>query len=237
MKKDINFVVMKSRKFTYYLFVGLLALILYSCKKTEVKPVDLGYSYYPSNVGHWILYQVDSTSYDSFYHIVTKSHFQIKELIESTFYDNSNRPTQRIERYKETDTVPLFLKDVWVSNLTQSTAEKVEENVRFVKMIFPITNGVSWNGNGFNTLGEQDYQYSNIYKPYTVNGITFDSTVTVIQNIDTLNLINNKYQVEVFANHIGLIYKRFKNVNLLPPFNDSIVSGVDYSMKIIAYGN
>ncbi len=237
MKKDINFVVMKSKVLLYYAIVGLLTLGLFSCKKTEVKPVDLGYSYYPSNVGHWVLYDVDSTYYDQFHGTVTKSHFQIKEYFESTFLDNSNRPTQRLERYKQYDTVPFYLKDVWASNLTQSTAEKVEENVRFVKMIFPIAKGSTWNGNAFNTLNAQNYKYSNIFQPYTVNGNTFDSTVTVIQDIDTTNLLNAKNQVEIFANHVGLIYKRYKDVTLLPPYNDSIVGGVDYTMKIVAYGN
>jgi hypothetical protein len=161
--------------------------------------------------------------------------------LESTYLDGQGRPTQRIERYRQVDTLPFYLKDVWASTLTSSTAEKVEENVTFVKLIFPVVNGHTWNGNALNNINsidpQPDYEFDNVNEPFTVDGVTFDSTVTVIQNIDS-NLIFVKKQFEVYAKNAGLIYRRFRDVEKNPnPLHDTIVSGVDYSYKIISYGN
>lgn len=231
---------LRLNKVSYIISLLIILLIAYySCKRDTIKPLDVGYGYFPTNVGHWVLYQVDSTHYDSFSHgKATHFHYQIKELIQSTFLDLSNRTTQRIERYETMDTIPTFLKDVWVSNLTNIDAEKVEENIRYIKLVFPVTGNQTWNGNAYNTLGEQDYQYSNVNVPYTINGLSFDSTVNVIQGNDS-NLVAVQNESEMYAKHVGLIYKRFRNVEKLPDTSrvDSVLGGVDYTYKIISFGN
>jgi hypothetical protein len=227
-------------KATYIVtFIFMLFIALGSCKREIVTPIDVGYGYFPTNVGHWVLYNVDSTYYDSFYNgKATRYHYQIKELIQSTFLDLSNRPTQRIERYETLDTIPTFLKNVWVSNLTSTDAEKVEENERYIKLIFPVTSTQSWNGNAYNTLGEMDYQYGNVNVPYALNGLSFDSTLNVIQDNDS-NLVSVQNESEMYAKHVGLIYKRFRNVGKFPSmqYPDSVIGGVDYSYTIVAFGN
>ena len=222
-----------------YLFLSCISIIvLYSCKHETESPVDVGYGYYPSVIGHWIIYDVDSTNYDEFLDTVKNYKFQLKEIIESTYSDNQNRPTQRLERYTRlNDTINWYLSDVWASNLTASTAEKVEENIRFIKLIFPIKSGRTWNGNALNNIGSQDYEYDNVFEPYTVNGVTFDSTVTVIQNIEGPNYVFEKYMIEVFAKNVGLIYKKYKDVTFDPAHAGVIKSGVDYTYKIKSFGN
>jgi len=214
-----------------------------SCKHETLAPSDVGYKYFPTNIGHWAAYNVDLTVWDDFYPVDSPQHiqtfiFDIKEIIESDFYDNENRLTQRIECYKKiNDTTNWFLKDVWVSNLMPSTAEKVEENIRYVKLVFPIMENMTWNGNAFNTLGSQDYKYDNVFEPYTVNGVTFDSTVTVIQDIDTNIAIYEKIQFEVYAKNVGLIYRKFRDVEKNPYYPDSTVSGTDFTYRIKTFGN
>ena len=46
---------------------------------------------------------------------------------------------------------------------TVSSVEQVEENIRFVKMIFPLDELSYWDGNLFNHLGEQEYTVSQIH--------------------------------------------------------------------------
>ena len=221
-----------------FIFLFIITLFFPSCKRETISPVDVGYDYYPSNVGHWVTYEVDSTYYDDFTHTVKAYKFKVTEKIESSFLDNQNRKTERLERYRQwADSTSWFLKDVWISNLTSSSAEKVEENIRYIKLVFPIKKGISWNGNAFNSFNPTDYKYENIFKPYTINGISYDSTITVIQEIDS-NLIYVKYMVEVYAKRVGLIYKKYKDIEKYPdPTIDSIISGVDVTYKVISFGN
>ena len=227
------------KKGLHIIFVVVISfLVFFSCKHEKDSPRDVGYGYFPTNPGHWVLYAVDSTHYDSFAHTKTFYHYLIKELIESTFMDNQNRPTQRIERYETYDTLPTYLKDVWVSNLTSTSAEKVEENIRYVKLIFPVADGQTWNGNAYNTLGQQDYKYDNVFAPYSINGLSFDSTVTVIQDKDT-NMVTVKDESEIYAKNVGMIYKKYRYVGKFPSplYPDSVIGGVDYTYKIISFGN
>lgn len=219
-------------------FFCITTLFFSSCKRETISPVDVGHDYYPSNVGHWVIYEVDSIFYDDFTHTVKTYKFKVNEKIESSFLDNQNRKTERLERYRQwSDTTSWFLKDVWISNLTSTTAEKVEENVRYLKLVFPIKKGTTWNGNAFNSINPQDYKYENVFQPFTVNGISYDSTITVIQEIDS-NLIYVKYMVEVYAKRVGLIYKKYKDVEKYPdPSIDSTISGLDVTYKVISFGN
>ncbi|UPT69148.1 MAG: hypothetical protein M0D57_11255 [Sphingobacteriales bacterium JAD_PAG50586_3] len=41
--------------------------------------------------------------------------------------------------------------------------------------------GKTWNGNLYNTIGSWDYEIVDLGKPFTVNGVTFPETVTVLQ--------------------------------------------------------
>ena len=229
------------KRYCFFFFLFISFNFIVTCKREVVSPVYMGYDYFPSNPGHWVIYDVDSLYYDDFHDTVFNYHYQIKEVIESIFLDIQNRPTQRINRFKCVDSVNWYLADVWYSNITSSTAEKAEENVRFVKLIFPIASGKSWNGNAFNNLNGfdyPDYEYDNLYNPYSVNGTAFDSTVTVIQNID-YNPIRQYDQFEVYAKNIGLIYKKYKMINIYfnPEQPDTTYYGFDYTYKIVSYGN
>ncbi|MEI6765235.1 MAG: hypothetical protein WCM76_06300 [Bacteroidota bacterium] len=215
----------------------LFAITIFAgCKKDSVlPPVDMGYRYFPVNVGHWVLYQVDSTNWNDFTGAVDTFQFQIKETVESEYLDNEGRPTARLERYKKmSDTSSWYLADVWVMNLTQSTAEKVEENIRFVKMIFPTKSGLVWNGNIYNTLGKQDYEYKQFNKPYIANNIQYDSTVTVLQ-ANEITLISEDIANEVYARDIGMIYKKYRSIVKKP--TGEIEKGKDYTYTILSYGN
>jgi hypothetical protein len=58
-----------------------------------------------------------------------------------------------------------------------------------------------------NYFGGWQYQYTFIDQPATVSSTTFDSTATVLQLADS-TLLNKDYWEEIYAKHIGLIYKR-----------------------------
>ena len=118
---------------------GIIAIVLSavmavlftsSCKKdNKVPPLNLGYNYFPNNVGHYVIYNADSVVVNplSVPWGVDSSIYQIKEVIDSIYMDGSNRPTQRIVRYiRPNPSSPWVLEKVWSGNLNKTDAEVVE---------------------------------------------------------------------------------------------------------------
>ncbi|MGZ4119003.1 MAG: hypothetical protein ACXVPY_16055, partial [Bacteroidia bacterium] len=211
---------MKQLVATFFISLVLLCAIA-SCKKDQIAEPDPGYNYFPNQVGRYITYDVDSFFYENAIKTDTFK-FQLKEKIQSIYPDNQNRPTLRLERYVKyyNDTVPYSamtwkLRNVWAENRTTTTAEKVEENVRFVKLIFPVVKGKSWNGNAQNINGEIDYDYSFVDLQKNIAGINFDSTLEVEQQ-NHIDLIAQQYYVEQYAKNVGLVYKKVIDIQSQP---------------------
>ena len=213
----------------------LIILAINSCKEDEqvfLPPVY--FHYVPTNTGNVVVYDVDSTYYNEFDSSVAVFHFQIMERIDSTYNDNQGRPTQRIERYKR-DSVgaPWNIASVWNSTLTAASFERVENNIRYVKLGFPITASQTWNGNAYNTLGIEDYTYDSYHQPLSIDSFNFDSALTVLQ-VDDNNLIHQKYGLEQYANHVGLVYKEFINADKYT-VNGMYKNGMVYKETIYSY--
>ncbi len=193
------------------------SVFLFACKQENVSaPIPMGYEYFPVNIGHTIIYDFDSVFKDTKVDVNETTHFQIKEYIESVFSDNTNRPTQRIERYRRNnDTTVWTIMNVCTSTLTNTVAERVEDNQRYIKLVFPVSLNKTWFGNSFTTQPKWEYEYTKVNESATINGIKFDSTLTVTQ-IDELNLIEKNYSIEKYAKHVGLIYKEYIHLETLP---------------------
>lgn len=219
-------------------------LIIAACKKDkELVNVDLGYDYFPTEAGRYIIYDVDSLYYNDFTSTIDTFKFQIKEKIAAEFVDLSQRKTQRIERfYRKNVSEEWIIKDVWFANRTSNTAEKTEENIRFVKIVFPLKKGSSWNGNRFNALGEQNYTLSKLNETYALGSLAFDSIVYITQIADS-NLIEKKIACEVYAKHIGLVYKKHLDItdkdsviNYTLPLEMRANSGFDLTYTATSFG-
>ncbi len=227
------------------LFIILFVVVAFSCKKDNSLPekVDLGYDYFPLKIGQSLIYDVDSIAYlqPSGDTIIEK--FRIKESIETVYKDNQNRDTYKLVRYKKKyqegvfyDQMTWVLQDVWSVNLTATTAEVNEENKRFIKLIFPVEKNTIWNGNAQNNIGEWKYKYTEVHQPLSLNGLQYDSTLTVTQKKENTAIYYKNY-TEQYAKGVGMIYKEvsdytFKVVNgILYP--GKISEGVIYKMKFV----
>jgi len=219
------------------LILLLFIMQSFACKKDPAPPVDVGYDYFPTDVGTWVIYDVDSIVYDDFNNSIYTYEYQIYERIESTFTDGEGRETQRIERYKRDSTNGAWIiKDVWFANRTNTTAEKVEENVRFIKLTFPARSGNTWDGNASNTIEEWEYRITEYDVAKSINGVYFDSCLTVLQK-DYPTAISKEYYLEIYAKHVGLIYKKSINLEISSGnVLDSLDKGFDYTIQVNSYG-
>jgi hypothetical protein len=223
---------MKPARTLLFLFL-FVSVCWFSCKKDNELHYDAGYGYSPTDVGRYVIYDVDSVIYNAFNHDTIHYKYQLKEYLQSVFPDNEGRPSLRIERsvraYSSTlpyDSIPWVLKNVWYSTRTPTDFERVEDNVRYVRLSFPTVNFRNWNGNAQNTLGDWEYAYNGTDQKLNVNGLHFDSTLTVNEHIDT-NLLTYQVYTELYAKNVGLISRQVIDVSA-----NTIVPGVSVLNRI-----
>ncbi len=199
------------------------AVTNFSCKKASIQPVPVDESYFPLVTGKYIIYDVDSIVISNFFDTTDTTHFELMEQVDSPYMDAANQQAFRIIRSRRNlPTDPWVITDIWSAKLTANTAEKVEENLRFVKMNFPVLLNKSWKGNSqINTdsplvyLADWDYQYTEVNISLEVNNTLFDSVVTVTQHKD-INAIQTTFYQEKYAKNIGLVFKEEQNYETQP---------------------
>ncbi len=242
------------RLIVYCFLVSIFVFTVSSCKKeTDTYTSELGYNYFPFDSGAFIVYKIDSTIFDDFTGSSRVSVKYLKEKMTEHFTDNLGRDAIRIERYYA-DSVPVSwqLFNVFYAVKTNKVVERVEDNLRYLKLIFPNDKDNQWLGNKFiispppyiidtsnyrvqdwlYTIKEKDVPYSNAYK-------SFDSSLLVYHIYDS-SAINKTYSVERFARNVGLVYKEFWIVagqtNIGLPWEDRAQKGFILRQYAIEYG-
>ena len=236
----------KMNKLLFKISVFLVLIITFSCKNEKIEVVnpipDL--SYFPLKTGNWVEYEVDSiVHYDSddFYSVDTaigNFHFYYREVVDASFTDGEDETAFLINRYKrDYDSLPWTLMNVWTAKVTNFAAQRVEDNIRFLRLQFPLNSTSDWNGNAYNFFPEEEYSYEDLYEPRQYGSLYFDSTVTVMQN-DFLSHINRIYKKEIYGAHTGLLYKEIDSVNTRNTSNGTIIlNGLEYRFNITGYNN
>lgn len=210
------------------LFLLLTASIFFiSCSDKETFPTDEPRDYFPLQVGHTLTYRLDSTIPAPFGTALIKRYYLAKDSIENKFTDNNGRESYRIFRYLRdtSSTQPWTFNTTLYATISNDgkSIEYNDNNLRFLKLRGPITNGFSFKGNTFiNTqaggpfyyLDDWNYTYENVGQPYTVRKGTFDTTVTVMQQdlmdpevFDPSRYNSKTFSKEVYAKGVGLIYR------------------------------
>ncbi len=202
----------------------IFALALLAACKTEPDDFDrdFGYDYYPLEIGQFLTYRMDSTIYDpTGDSLVSQSTSFLKEIVVDSFTDLTGSTVFRIEQYQRAvDSLPWSIKKVVTASVTDNQAQRVEDNLRFIKLTFPVRENVSWDGNVFFDSGTKvtvagetlemfkswSYRILQAGQPETIGGDSFPDVVT-IQNADSENLIELRQAHEKYARDVGLVYR------------------------------
>ena len=224
------------------ILLSILLVFFLSCKKEnpEQDNISKGMNYFPLEQGKYIIYEITEITIDKPSEYYDTVIYYIKELTESIYIDNQSEQAYRIERYiRYNETDEWNIHQVWSSKLTNISAQKVEENQRFVKIRFPVKIGLSWNGNIYNDLDLKKYEITDIHYSENINGFNFDSCLLVIQK-NSESLIHKDLELEIYAWNIGMIYKEITNINSQEvifdiPIEARITTGNIYTQKIIDF--
>jgi hypothetical protein len=224
-------------KTTASLHLLALLLVLTACEKSVTETLEGGTvsDWMPLKQGSSITYRLDSTVYVSNNTSKVVRSYIVKDVVESSFTDNTGRKAFRIVRRTRDarDTLQWLPNAVFTATPMEKSVEWVDNNLRFIRLQLPMRDGFSWKGNSYvNTLSDPNLQYlddwsytfDSVGKPKTVEGRNFSETLTVNQRNEVVNNPGDKARYfsvtrsrEVYAKGIGLVQRDFLHETWQPP--------------------
>ena len=209
---------------------------LFACQKQTIElsfeTID---SYFPIKKGTALIYRLDSVSYTGINNAKSISSHLIRDVLDSSIIDNLGKINYIYKRSirNSVDTTKWDLLLTYRVLIDSSKLYITENNLRFIKLVSPIRESLTWKGNTFINTNENtglafyenwDYIYGKPNETFLTNNLSFNSTLTVFQKNDTIGSPNDKTQFssiliskEVYAKDIGLVYKEFLKETWQPP--------------------
>ncbi|MEI6508982.1 MAG: hypothetical protein WCO54_10910 [Bacteroidota bacterium] len=197
------------KKIITYSSVFIILVFMFSCSsnKDDGSSIDLGYNYFPVEAGHVWIYDVDSFGYDNNTDstVIDTTYYQYKEATSESMIDDIGKPAIKVERYfRKHDSDTWQSANTWIMSRDNLRAQKVQDNIRYVKLVFPLNASKTWDGNMFNNIGQAYYDILYFDQPSFVNGKMFDKTVMVREDSIT-NFIDEIKRYSLYARNVGLI--------------------------------
>ncbi len=237
--------------------LAILSLLGASCNKSDNDSFvyeEPTRGFFPLQVGHYVVYDVDSVTWDNFDCSKKTRHLQMRYMVADTFTDNSGRPSFRVDvEQRDNPDSAWAVSQVFYATPTQSGVEVVMQNLRFEKMVFPVRNNVQWLGNraidttdaSLSQYGGWVYRYSNYLQPYNNGRLNFGSTVTVTAIDDSVNnpetmpdaYAERNFFREVYAYAVGMVYRESTYWTYDPASPSTACrKGFSVVMRAIQYG-
>jgi hypothetical protein len=199
---------------TFRLLLPLSALLLWACNQSRDYLLPHTLTVFPADSGLYRISLVLDTTYNTQGPV---ADLYYKKEVQGGFEtDLSGRRIQVLSTFRsplDQGAAYQFQPDrVWSQHYNPEAAgahfaERMVENVRQLVLKFPVHPSVSWNGNLYNTRGDQIFRYQNVDTTVTAGGLTFEHCVVVLQKAPTQSFISQTYAYEVYAPEVGLIKK------------------------------
>jgi len=206
-------------------------LLIASCAKDKQPSPDLGFDYFPLDSGWIKTYSIDSIAFDDNTQTADTFHFTLMEIFGGLVNGQDLNEHRQIARRVWKDSSLLWEPRSSLYIIKENnTLQWVEENTRFVKLIFPIGQTQLWNGNAYNSLGKRNYQWQSLYNNFNNNDTLFTNTITVLE-AQTNNLIEEILIRNVYAKNLGLVDRINNNINT----QNNKKSGYKIRQKLISF--
>lgn len=228
---------MKNRILLLFVYVSL---IFTSCNKPDTESTLFeGENYYPLETGRFVIFDVKKYEY-TVLGTIDSSKFQIKEMVGDTISTlDKSKISYKLLRYKRSTSLETWTLDsIWEIWSNSKIIVKNENGQQFIKLSFPLKNGLNWNGNTYNNLEPQNYIVSNLNERLTLGTVYFpDNTLKVTEVLDT-NKISRVINKEYYAKNVGLIYREVQNLQFDQEHigEYKITSGIKYFQTVSSYG-
>ena len=240
----MQIIIQHMKKYLPILLISAVVLFMSSCsKKNDTNiPVELS-DYFPLVPGKYITYNLDSLVFINFGSSSVIRSYQVKYEVDAQIGDSLGVKTYRIFRYiRNIESNPWQPDATFMASTSKSSIQFVENNQRFIKLAFPLTNGFSWKGNSyidtyssnseFQYLDDWDYAYDSIGSPVSVGNINLDNTLIVNQRDEIIGEPSDpgaysevNISKEKYAKGIGMVYRNFYHSEYQPGNGGYVADG------------
>lgn len=212
--------------------LGLLltALACSNQQELETVEVDMGYGYFPLQIGRSWTYTVDSVVFVPQIGGILQdsSRTLVRELLVDTTTSLTGERLYRGERYeRKSDTLPWQFRKVFTLSRNERQAIRQEDNVRVVVLPFPNSRNAVWfpdayfdDNTFFPVAGESVAVFIDWRAAVVDRGMSFvlgDSTIEetlLVENLNFENENNWREVKEIYARGIGLVERQWRILDL-----------------------
>lgn len=229
---------------TAVLVITIVAFFTVSCETERLKPQrdNSGRKFFPLKIGSYRIYDVEEINF-SFVAENDTAKYQLKVLIADFYINQQADTTFFIERYhRPMENETWELNSLWTTRETPGQIIVTENNIPFVKLAYPVKEGLTWDGNALNIMEEDEYHISDFNITFETASQKFENVIQVIENDNEDTVIFQDFRTSFYAEGIGLIYKEVKIINYCATtvecLGEGIIeSGRKYKQQIVTYGN
>ena len=199
------------KQLLYILILVCCAAFLVSetgCRKNQLepKPNDVGFGYFPLEIGNTWIYQVDSVHFDAFAKSIDTFSFLVKQVVVDTVVDNQGVRSSVVEFFKTDSLSGAFKLDrTLTKRIVDYRAEVIDSNVRVINLVFPPTLYKYWDANAYNTKAKGEYEILEVADKEQIDTVDYTNVVHVVQRDETFKTLRN-YGIEKYAKGVGMVY-------------------------------
>lgn len=232
------------------ILISVLALLGFtSCTRMSDFQLDFAYDYYPLEIGHTTVYEVDSIIYspllaggrDTFY-------WERKVVIVDTLRDAEGRKSFLAEEYRRRKG-NSFWEGPEMTLLIRASGriEYQANNLRLIPFVFPPMKGKQWDGavfipdnDTFNFYRNWNNVFLAVDEPYELGSLSVAKSARVLETDDE-NLLEYHYSEARYARDIGLIERIQFNLkfvgSVIPnePWEEKATNGYIMHQRLIRY--
>ncbi|MBR9999314.1 MAG: hypothetical protein KFF73_10100 [Cyclobacteriaceae bacterium] len=214
-----------------------------SSKYTDTDEEMMGYAYFPLEPGNYRIFEVVDIRY-TIQNQKDTSIYYIKQTVMDSSVDQAGEIAWYIYVYKSENPSPSWEEEtIRVQQVKKSRTNLVlyEDNVPFVKLTFPVKSGLTWDGNVFNTSDPQFYYYADQDLPEGLPELEAGQLIRVVQNEYDDQILQKDIRYEIYAEHIGLVYKEIRSLEYCREPSclgeEEVITGRELFQSMIEYGN
>lgn len=230
-------------KFTVFSGFFMVALFATCCESEKLLPENVyaETGFFPVKEGAYRVYQVEKIDF-SLVNENDTSRYQLKEVVSGSYLNQEGDTTFVLSRFtRKEENANWAVDSVRAIRKDPGRIIVTADNIPVVKLVYPVREGLAWDGNALNALQEDEYEIMNVNAPFDTGITNFPNTLTVIENNNPDSVIFQDYRKAIYADGIGLIYREEKILHYCAATVDClgqgiIESGHKYKQEIISYG-